>query len=99
MDSALRNGAKARAAVYQAFAAVDEVEAGYREQARAEAHAALKLASNWRVGTLVALALARAGDTAGAEKLAGEIDKAGTRHHGDPDVLAALDSGRGRPGT
>src|SRR5208337_538827 len=78
MDSALHNDAQETAAAYQAFAAVDEVEAGYREQARADAKAALKLASNWRVGTLAALALARAGDTAGAEKLAGEIDKPGT---------------------
>jgi len=78
MDSALHNDAKETAAAYQALAAVDEVEAGYREQGRAEAKAALNLASNWRVGTLAALALARAGDTAGAEKLAGEIDKPGT---------------------
>jgi DNA-binding winged helix-turn-helix (wHTH) protein/tetratricopeptide (TPR) repeat protein len=79
MDSALHNDAQEGAAAYQAFAAVDEVEAGYPEQGRADAKAALKLASNWRVETLAALALARAGDTAGAEKLAGEIDKPGTQ--------------------
>jgi DNA-binding winged helix-turn-helix (wHTH) protein/Tfp pilus assembly protein PilF len=79
MNSALHNDAQEGAAAYQAFAAVDEVEAGYREQARADAKAALKLALNWRVGTLAALALARAGDTAGAEKLAGELDKPGTQ--------------------
>jgi len=79
MNSALHNDAQEGAAAYQAFAAVDEVEAGYREQARADAKAALKLALNWRVGTLAALALARAGDTPGAEKLAGELDKPGTQ--------------------
>jgi hypothetical protein len=79
MDSALHNDAQEGAAAYQAFVAVDEVEAGYREQGRADAKAALKLALNWRVGTLAALALARAGDTPGAEKLAGELDKPGTQ--------------------
>jgi predicted Zn-dependent protease len=51
------------------------VESGNREQARAEAHAAVKLAPNRDVRALAALALARAGDTAGAEKLAAELDK------------------------
>jgi serine/threonine protein kinase/tetratricopeptide (TPR) repeat protein len=73
MDSAQRNDAKETAAGYQALAAVREVEAGNREQARAEAHAALKLGD---VRAVAALALARAGDTAGAEKLAAELDKA-----------------------
>jgi hypothetical protein len=53
-----------------------EVEAGNREQARAEAKAAVKLAPNRWVRAMAALALARAGDTAGAEKLAAELDKA-----------------------
>jgi hypothetical protein len=52
-----------------------EVEAGNREQARAEANAALKLAPNRDVRAVGALALARAGDTAAAEKLAAELDK------------------------
>ena len=76
MDSAQHNDAKERAAAYQAAAAVREAEAGNREQARAEANAALKLAANRDVRALAALALARAGDTAGAEKLAAELDKA-----------------------
>jgi tetratricopeptide (TPR) repeat protein len=75
MDSAQRNDAKERAAAYQALAALREVEAGNREQARAEAHAALKLAPNRNVQGMAALALARADDTAGAEKLAAELDK------------------------
>jgi hypothetical protein len=47
------------------------VESGNREQARAEANAALKLASNRDVRAMAA----RAADTAGAEKLAAELDK------------------------
>jgi DNA-binding winged helix-turn-helix (wHTH) protein/tetratricopeptide (TPR) repeat protein len=76
MDSAQRNDAKETAAAYQAAAALREVEAGNRDQARAEAHAALKLAPNRDVRAMATLALARAGDTAGAEKLAAELDKA-----------------------
>jgi hypothetical protein len=75
MDSAQRNDAKESAAEYQVTAALREVESGNREQAHAEANAALKLAPNRDVRAMAALALARAGDTAGAEKLAGELDK------------------------
>jgi len=76
MDSAQHNDAKETAAGYQAEAALREVESGNREQARAEANAAVKLAPNRDVQAIAALALARAGDTAGAEKLATELDKA-----------------------
>jgi eukaryotic-like serine/threonine-protein kinase len=75
MDSAEHNDAKESAAAYQA-AALREVESGNREQARADANSALKLAPNRDVRVVAALALARAGDTAGAEKLASEMDKA-----------------------
>jgi len=75
MDSAQHNGAKESAAGYQAEAALREVESGNREQARAEANAAVKLAPNRDVRAMAALALARAGDTAGAERLAAELDK------------------------
>jgi tetratricopeptide (TPR) repeat protein len=76
MDSAQHNDAKESAAAYQAAAALREVEAGNWEQACGEANAAVKLARNRDVRTIAALALARAGDTAGAEKLAAELDKA-----------------------
>ena len=75
MDSAEHNDAKESAAAYQAAAALCGVESGNREQARAEAHAALELAPNRDVREMAALALARAGDTAGAEKWAAELDK------------------------
>jgi predicted Zn-dependent protease len=51
------------------------VESGYRQQARAEANAAVNLVPNRDVRAIAALALARAGDSAGAEKLAAELDK------------------------
>jgi len=75
MDSAGHNDAKETAAGYQAEAALREVESGDREQARADAGAAVKLAPNRDVMTMAALALARAGDTSMAEKLAAELDK------------------------
>jgi eukaryotic-like serine/threonine-protein kinase len=75
MDSAQHNDARETAAAYQAEAALREVESGNREQACADADAAMKLAPNRDVRTMAALALARAGDTAGAEKLAAELDK------------------------
>ena len=75
MDSAQYHDAKESAAAYQAEAALREVESGNREQARAEADAASKLAPNRDVRAIAALALARAGDTAVAEKLAAELDK------------------------
>jgi tetratricopeptide (TPR) repeat protein len=75
MDSAQHNDAKETAAFYQAESALREVAAGNREQARAEANAAMTLAANRDVRAMAALALARAGDTAGAEKLAAELDK------------------------
>jgi predicted Zn-dependent protease len=76
MDSAEHNDAKETAAGYQVESAVREVEAGNREKASAEANAALKLAPNRDVKSTAALALARAGDSAGAEKLVEELDKA-----------------------
>jgi tetratricopeptide (TPR) repeat protein len=76
MDSAQRNDARESAAAYQALAALREAAAGNRRQTRAEADAALKLAPNRNVRAMAALALAKAGDTAGAERQAGELDKA-----------------------
>jgi len=75
MQSAERNDAKELSAAYQAEAALREAEAGDREQARADAGAAVKLAANRDVLAIAALALARAGDTAAAEKLVNELDK------------------------
>lgn len=75
MESAQHNDAKETAASYQAEAALREVESGNREKARSEANAAMKLAPNRDVRAMTGLALARAGDTARAEKLAAELDR------------------------
>ncbi len=75
MDLARHNDAKETAAAYQAGAALCEVEAGNRDQARGEATAAVKLAPNREVQAMAALALARAGDTAEAVRLAADLDK------------------------
>jgi len=75
MDSAEHNDAKETAAGYQAESALRAVELGNLEQARSEGNAAMELAPNRDVRAMSALALARAGDTAGAEKLAAELDK------------------------
>jgi tetratricopeptide (TPR) repeat protein len=75
MESAQHNDAKETAASYQAEAALLEVESGNREKARSEANAAMKLAPNRDVRAMTGLALARAGDSTGAEKLAAELDR------------------------
>ena len=98
MDSAQHNDAKESAAAYQAAAALREVEAGNREQARAEANAALKLAPNRDVR-------ADGGAGPGAGRRYGRGGEAGGRTrqdlpagHAGPEVLAAHDPGGGRPG-
>ena len=75
MDSAQHNGARETAAFYQAESSLREVEVGKRDEARADANAAMNLAASLDVQAMAALALARAGDTAGAEKLAAKLDK------------------------
>jgi tetratricopeptide (TPR) repeat protein/tRNA A-37 threonylcarbamoyl transferase component Bud32 len=75
VDSAEHNDAIETAASYQAEAALRDVETGDWEQARADASAALKLAPNLDVRSVVALVLARIGDAAAAQKLATELDK------------------------
>jgi len=76
MDSAQYNDAKESAAGYEALAGLREVESANRAQARANVGAAQNLSANRDVRAIAALVLARAGDTAAAEKLASELDKA-----------------------
>jgi tetratricopeptide (TPR) repeat protein len=75
-DSALHNSVKEAASAYQAEGALLEGASGNLELARTDAKAALKLAPNRDVREMAALAMAWAGDTAAAEKLAVELDKA-----------------------
>jgi eukaryotic-like serine/threonine-protein kinase len=75
MDSVLHNGDKEAAAVYQADGALLEGASGNLRLARADANAALKLSPDRDVREMAALAIAQAGDTAAAEKLAARLDK------------------------
>ncbi len=71
-----QNGSKETAAIYRAAGALREAGAGDTDEARADAKAALHTSSNQDVRSISALALACAGDTQQADKLAGELDKA-----------------------
>jgi eukaryotic-like serine/threonine-protein kinase len=75
MDSALRNNDKEAAASYQAAGALLEATSGNLKLARADANAALKVAPDRDVREMAALAMAWAGDTAAAERLAAGLDK------------------------
>jgi eukaryotic-like serine/threonine-protein kinase len=75
IELARQNDSSEAAASYQAAAALREAEFGYRSEAIADADAAAKLAPNPQVRAFAALALARAGDAAEAEKMASELDK------------------------
>ena len=95
MDSAQHNDAKEAAAEYQASAALCEAAAGNRQQARADATAALKLDRNRIVKGRAALVLALAGDPVAAEKLAGELDQelpvaTTTQHYWLPAIRAGV---------
>ena len=74
-DSALHNSGKEPAASYQVDEALLEAASGDLKLARTDADAALKLAPSRDVRERAALALAQAGDTAAAEKLAAGLDK------------------------
>ncbi len=102
MNSAEASDVKEGAATYQAAAALREVEFGNREQARAEANAAVKLAPNRDVWAMAALALARAGDTASAEKLWAELNESFpldtmVQRYWLPSIAAAVAIGRKDP--
>jgi DNA-binding winged helix-turn-helix (wHTH) protein/tetratricopeptide (TPR) repeat protein len=75
IDLAERNDAGETAAGYEAKMALFEVGAGNRQQARADAEAALKMARNGDVLGRAALTMAMTGDVLTAEKLAAELDR------------------------
>jgi eukaryotic-like serine/threonine-protein kinase len=72
-ESALRSGEKETAAQWRLDAALREAEFGTYDRARREAAAALGISANHDSKILAALAMARAGDTTQAEKLASEL--------------------------
>jgi serine/threonine protein kinase/tetratricopeptide (TPR) repeat protein len=75
IDSAKRNDQKESAALWQLEAALREAELGHSAEARQQMKAALALASNHDSQILGALALARAGDSAQAAKMADDLAK------------------------
>jgi eukaryotic-like serine/threonine-protein kinase len=75
VESAVHADAKETAAVWQANLALREAEFGNASSARQNALAALALMSGRDVRSVAALALARAGDTARAQKLAQGLDQ------------------------
>jgi tetratricopeptide (TPR) repeat protein len=99
IDSAKRNDQKESAAQWQLEAALREAELGNSAEARQQATAALALASNHDSQILRALALARAGDSAQAAKMADDLAK---RYPEDtlvnnywlPSIRATIELGR-----
>ncbi len=75
VDSALQNGAKGRAAEWQAHAALREAEFGNVIQAKRQAVVALRMTSGTDVQALAALALARAGDVTRARTIAQDLSQ------------------------
>jgi eukaryotic-like serine/threonine-protein kinase len=75
MNSAAQHDAQESAAAYEAEEALNEAELGYLEQSRADAKAALRLSSNHDVKDVAMLALAKAGDSRAAERMAVELSK------------------------
>ncbi len=75
LESAVRAGSKETAALWRATAGLREAEFGNKAAARQDAEAALSLRSGSDVKLLVALTLARAGDTAKAKRLVEQLEK------------------------
>jgi eukaryotic-like serine/threonine-protein kinase len=74
-ESARKNDAKETAALWQAYAALHEAEFGNAGEASKQAEAALSLTPGRDVRVLAAMALARAGNTTEATKLAENLNQ------------------------
>ncbi|HTW58648.1 MAG TPA: winged helix-turn-helix domain-containing protein [Terriglobales bacterium] len=74
-NSALRSGQKETGAEYEAEAAVREALVGNLALAKHQAHGAVALSNGRDVSAIAALALAMAGDTAGATRMADDLSK------------------------
>jgi serine/threonine protein kinase/tetratricopeptide (TPR) repeat protein len=99
IDSAKHNDQKESAALWQLEAALREAELGNSAEARQQAKAALALASNHDSQILGALALARAGDSAQAAKMADDLAKQYpedtlVNNYWLPSVRATIELGR-----
>ncbi|HUK23187.1 MAG TPA: winged helix-turn-helix domain-containing protein [Terriglobales bacterium] len=100
MNSAMQHDAKESAAGYEAEEALNEAELGYREQARTDAKAAIRLSPNHDVRDVAMLALAEAGDSQAAEQMVLELGKTYPEDtliqtYWIPTVHAAIELNRG----
>ena len=75
VDAAVRADSKETAAIWQVNAALREAEFGNLETAKRDIAAALKLSPGRDVKMLVALALARSGETVRAKTTVGELER------------------------
>ena len=75
IESAKKNNAKETAALWQAYAALHEAELGYPREASQQAEAALSSSLGRDVRVLAGLALARAGKTPEANRLADGLNQ------------------------
>jgi len=73
--AALKNGSVETSAMWQAYGALHQAEAGHVDRARQQAEAALEVSSGPDVRVLAALAFARSGDAAKAEELADGLNR------------------------
>ena len=100
IESALQNQSKGRAAEWQAHAALREAELGNVREARQQASAAL--ATGEDIQEVAALALARAGDAAGAQAIVGKLAKLSAtdlwvNNYWLPSIRAATELARMNP--
>lgn len=100
IESALHNGRKETASLWQINSALREAEFGNRQRAQQETSAALSLASTRDVKILAALTLARAGDAFRAEQMADELGEQFphntiVNNYWLPTIHAAIEMDRG----
>ena len=102
IDSANRAGEKETAAEDQLYTALTEAEFGNAAQARSQAASALALSTTRDIQILAALALARAGDSIRAQRMADELEKQNpldtvTIGYWLPTIRAAIELNRENP--
>jgi serine/threonine protein kinase len=102
VELARQNQQNGTAAGWQANQALREAEVGHFDQSRKDAAAALALSSDRFTQVFGALALARAGDSAGAQKMADNVAKefpldTGVHNYWLPTIHASLALNRHEP--
>jgi predicted Zn-dependent protease len=101
-EAASAEDAKETAATYQSEAALREAELLNHPEARARVESALKLSDNRDVRSIAALALARVGESARAEKLIADLNREFpldtlVQRYWLPTIQAAVELERGKP--